>query len=65
MRFVFLKNIIRIVLEERYGITTVSEDGDDINAIFDHIGALRKIYTTGAEVDYDKVAELIVRDIRS
>ena len=33
--------------------------------MFNHIGALRNVYTTGGEVDYDKVAELIVRDIRS
>ena len=29
------------------------------------IGSLRKVYTAGGEVDYDKVAELIVRDIRN
>lgn len=49
-------------LSERYGLTTV---GDDILQIFNQIGSLRKVYTTGGEVEYDKVAELIVRDIRN
>ncbi|CAM3080240.1 ribosome biogenesis GTPase YlqF [Filibacter tadaridae] len=49
-------------LEERYGLTTV---GEDIRQTFDHIGALRKVYSPGGEVDYDKVAELVIRDIRS
>lgn len=52
-------------LEERYGLTTIGETSDEIVAIFEHIGDLRKVYTTGGEVDYDKVAELIVRDIRN
>lgn len=49
-------------LTERYGLTTV---GDDIMDVFNKIGARRAVYTTGGEVDYDKVAELVVRDIRS
>ncbi len=49
-------------LEERYGMSTV---GEDIRVVFDQIGALRKVYASGGEVDYDKVAELIVRDIRN
>lgn len=49
-------------LTDRYGLTTIS---DEILPIFDQIGALRKVYATGGEVDYDKVAELIVRDIRN
>lgn len=49
-------------LSERYGLTTV---GDDILQVFNQIGSLRKVYTTGGEVEYDKVAELIVRDIRN
>lgn len=52
-------------LEERYGLTTIGETSDEIVAIFEHVGDLRKVYTTGGEVDYDKVAELIVRDIRN
>lgn len=48
-------------LEKRYDLTTI---GDQIEHVFSHIGERRKVYTTGAEIDYDKVAELIVRDIR-
>ena len=49
-------------LSERYGLMAV---GEDILPVFNQIGALRKVYTTGGEVEYDKVAELIVRDIRN
>ncbi|WP_301108945.1 ribosome biogenesis GTPase YlqF [Sporosarcina sp.] len=48
-------------LEERYQITSVD---DDILAIFDQIGERRKVYSAGAEIDYDRVADLIVQDIR-
>jgi ribosome biogenesis GTPase A len=49
-------------LTDRYGLTTI---GDEILPVFEKIGSLRKVYTVGGEVDYDKVAELIVRDIRN
>ncbi|MBD7983511.1 ribosome biogenesis GTPase YlqF [Sporosarcina sp. Sa2YVA2] len=49
-------------LQKRYGLTVV---GDDIQQIFNHIGEARKVYTVGGEIDYDKVSELIVQDIRS
>ncbi|MDW0115752.1 ribosome biogenesis GTPase YlqF [Sporosarcina thermotolerans] len=49
-------------LEKRYGIKTV---GEDIQAVFNTIGESRKAYIQGGEIDYDKVAELIVLDIRS
>lgn len=52
-------------LQDRYGISKVGETPDDIIGVFDHIGNLRNIYAAGAEVDYDKVSELIVREIRS
>jgi len=48
-------------MNERYGITSVSED---LVETFDHIGKLRRVYGQGGEIEYDKVAELIVRDIR-
>ncbi|MER1984740.1 MAG: ribosome biogenesis GTPase YlqF [Solibacillus sp.] len=48
-------------LEERYGITMVSEQ---LVETFDHIGKLRRVYEQGGQVDYDRVALLIVRDIR-
>lgn len=49
-------------LLERYGLSTI---GEDLLHVFDQIGTLRKVYTTGGEVEYDKVAELIVHDIRN
>ncbi len=48
-------------MKERYGITSVSED---LVETFDHIGKLRRVFGQGGEIDYDQVAELIVRDIR-
>lgn len=49
-------------LQDRYQLEAV---GDDLEAVFQHIGTLRKTFSTGGEVDYDAVAELIVRDIRN
>ncbi|WP_342525842.1 ribosome biogenesis GTPase YlqF [Chryseomicrobium sp. FSL W7-1435] len=49
-------------LQERYQLTTV---GDDLEAVFTHIGQLRKTFSAGGEIDYDAVAELIVRDVRN
>ncbi|WP_107942279.1 ribosome biogenesis GTPase YlqF [Metasolibacillus fluoroglycofenilyticus] len=49
-------------MEERYGLTFVHED---LVETFDHIGKLRRVFGQGGEIDYDQVAELIVRDIRS
>ncbi|PIC58810.1 ribosome biogenesis GTPase YlqF [Sporosarcina sp. P12(2017)] len=48
-------------LVQRYEMTTV---GDNIQSLFDKIGERRKVYTVGGEIDYDKVAEMIVQDIR-
>lgn len=49
-------------MEERYKLTFVH---DDLVETFDHIGKLRRVFGQGGEIDYDQVAELIVRDIRS
>ncbi|GKV55610.1 ribosome biogenesis GTPase A [Sporosarcina sp. NCCP-2222] len=49
-------------LTERYHISTV---GEDIAAVFDKVGENRKVYAAGGEIDYEKVAELIVQDIRN
>ncbi|MBD8519978.1 ribosome biogenesis GTPase YlqF [Lysinibacillus fusiformis] len=49
-------------MEERYGFELVHED---LVETFDHIGKLRRVFGTGGEIDYDQVAQLIVRDIRS
>ncbi|PID02767.1 ribosome biogenesis GTPase YlqF [Sporosarcina sp. P2] len=48
-------------LAQRYEMTTV---GDNIQSLFNKIGERRKVYTVGGEIDYDKVAEIIVQDIR-
>lgn len=48
-------------LEARYQIRTVH---DDLVETFDHIGKLRRVYAQGGEIDYDQVAELIIRDVR-
>ncbi|MEO4053544.1 ribosome biogenesis GTPase YlqF [Solibacillus sp. CAU 1738] len=49
-------------MEERYGLSFVHED---LVETFDHIGKLRRVFGQGGEIDYDQVAELVVRDIRS
>ncbi len=49
-------------MEERYGLTFVHED---LVETFDHIGKLRRVFGPGGEIDYDQVAEIIVRDIRN
>lgn len=48
-------------MEERYQLTEVDED---LVQTFDHIGKLRRTISIGGEIDYDQVAELVVRDIR-
>ncbi|MED3660378.1 ribosome biogenesis GTPase YlqF [Ureibacillus sp. FSL K6-8385] len=50
-------------MHERYGIHEIDEE--DIVKAFDHIGKLRNVLGAGGEIDYDRVAELIVRDIRN
>lgn len=49
-------------LQERYNLDGVTENVVDM---FDTIGKLRGCLMGGGEVDYDKVAELIIREIRS
>ncbi|HEY4567311.1 MAG TPA: ribosome biogenesis GTPase YlqF [Savagea sp.] len=49
-------------LQERYEIDALS---DDIAETFDAIGHLRKAYERGGEIDYEKVSNLIVQDVRS
>jgi ribosome biogenesis GTPase A len=48
-------------MEERYNISKVDED---LVETFDHIGKLRRAFASGGEIDYDQVAQLVVRDIR-
>ncbi|WP_251549132.1 ribosome biogenesis GTPase YlqF [Neobacillus muris] len=49
-------------LQERYKLPEIPEDAV---ALFDHIGKLRGCLTSGGMIDYDKVAELVIREIRS
>lgn len=49
-------------MEERYGLTAIHEQLVDT---FDHIGKRRKVFGQGGEIDYDQVAEIVVRDIRN
>ncbi|GGJ55804.1 ribosome biogenesis GTPase A [Anoxybacillus voinovskiensis] len=49
-------------LKERYSLTDIP---DDIVELFDAIGKRRGCLTSGGAVDYDKVAELVLRDIRT
>lgn len=49
-------------MQERYQVTAISED---LVETFDQIGKLRRCFAGGGEIDYDQVAELIVRDIRN
>lgn len=49
-------------LKERYKLETVPEN---VVEMFDSIGKFRGCLMGGGEVDYDKVAELIIRELRS
>ncbi|WP_174733907.1 ribosome biogenesis GTPase YlqF [Mesobacillus harenae] len=49
-------------LKERYKLAEIPED---IAVLFDKIGILRGCRISGGEVDYDKVAELVIREVRS
>ncbi|NLY80301.1 MAG: ribosome biogenesis GTPase YlqF [Lysinibacillus sp.] len=49
-------------MKERYGIDFMDED---IVKTYDHIGNLRKVLGPGGVIDYDKVSDLIVKDIRN
>ena len=50
------------MLLERYG---VEADLDDMVEIFERIGKKRGALESGGEVDFDKVSELVLRDLRS
>ncbi|WP_179946265.1 ribosome biogenesis GTPase YlqF [Anoxybacteroides amylolyticum] len=49
-------------LKERYSLAAIP---DDIVELFDAIGKRRGCLASGGAVDYDKVAELVLRDIRT
>ena len=48
-------------IENRYGITTVS---DDIITTLEEIGNRRGAKISGGEIDYDKVYSIIIRDLK-
>ncbi|MCM3237744.1 ribosome biogenesis GTPase YlqF [Heyndrickxia oleronia] len=58
----FLENHYPNRLTDRYEL---SEIPTDILPLFNHIGTLRGCLMSKGEVDYDKTAETIIRDIRS
>ncbi|HYK73651.1 MAG TPA: ribosome biogenesis GTPase YlqF, partial [Pseudoneobacillus sp.] len=49
-------------LEERFKLRDIP---DDLVELYDHVGRLRGCLAGGGLVDYDKVSELVVREIRS
>lgn len=49
-------------LKERYQLSNISKD---IVELFDHIGKFRGCLMGGGVVDYDKTAEVIIRDVRA
>lgn len=61
----FLENNYPDRLNEKYGLTTIGESPDEILAVFDHVGKRRNTLTTGGEIDYHKVSDQIVQDIRN
>lgn len=58
----FLEKYYPERLKERYKLDAVPEN---IVEMFDHIGVLRGCLKEGGVVDYDKVAEIVIREIRS
>lgn len=58
----FLKQQYPDRLKERYSLDAIP---DDIVELFDAIGKRRGCLAGGGTVDYDKVAELVLRDIRT
>lgn len=58
----YLENYYSDRLLEQYQLEAIP---DDIAIFFDKIGKLRGCITSGGEVDYDKTAETVVRDLRT
>lgn len=58
----YLKDEYPSVLKERYKLEELSEQGIDV---FDEIGRKRGCLLSGGYVDYDKAAEIILRELRS
>lgn len=58
----FMQEHYPILLHERYDI---SADMDDMARVFEAIGKKRHALESGGEVDFDKVADLFLRDLRT
>ncbi|WP_404409130.1 ribosome biogenesis GTPase YlqF [Jeotgalibacillus malaysiensis] len=58
----FLETYYPERLKERYSMGEIPQDPA---ALFDHIGRKRGCLMAGGEIDYDKTADLIVRDVRN
>ncbi|WP_172798641.1 MULTISPECIES: ribosome biogenesis GTPase YlqF [unclassified Anoxybacillus] len=58
----FLKQHYPDRLKERYSLQEIPED---IVELFDEIGKRRGCLMAGGAIDYDKVAELVLRDVRT
>jgi ribosome biogenesis GTPase A len=58
----FLERAYPKRLKERYNLEILP---DNVVEMFDHIGELRGCLMAGGIVDYDKVSELVIREIRS
>ncbi|WP_027726069.1 ribosome biogenesis GTPase YlqF [Tuberibacillus calidus] len=52
-----------VALKERYQLSALPED--DIVFLFDEIGKRRGCMISGGDIDYDKTAEIIIRDFRT
>ncbi|MBS4193965.1 ribosome biogenesis GTPase YlqF [Lederbergia citri] len=57
----FLQDYYPERLLERYQLTEIPEE---ISVLFDRIGQFRGSLTSGGKVDYDKTAEIVIRDLR-
>ncbi|MBS4217769.1 ribosome biogenesis GTPase YlqF [Bacillus sp. FJAT-49711] len=57
----FLQTYYEERLLERYQLNEIPEE---ISVLFDKIGQLRGCLASGGEVDYDKTAEIVIRDLR-
>ncbi len=58
----FLEKEYPTVLKERFQLSTIPEE---IVELFDEIGKNRGVLASGGVVDYDKTAELIIRELRA
>ena len=56
----YMFNNYRSALEERYGVTNI----DDYSDVYDVIGRRRGCVIRGNEVDYDKVSNLVIKDLQ-